>query len=84
MQPVLVYTSRPCGYCSAAKSLLEQIGIAYEERDLTGDQAARINLMERSGQRTVPQIFVGKVHVGGFTELRAMHSAGQLLPLVQG
>ena len=84
MQTVLVYTSRPCGYCSAAKSLLDQIGIAYEEHDLTGDQAARISLMERSGQRTVPQIFVGEVHVGGFTELRAMHSAGQLLPLVQG
>lgn len=83
MQTVLVYTSRPCGYCNAAKSLLEQIGVAFEERDLTGDSTARMDLMERSGQRTVPQIFVGEVHVGGFTELRAMHSAGELLPLVQ-
>ena len=82
MQPVIVYTSRPCGYCSAAKSLLNQIGVTYEERDLTGDSAARKNLIETSGQRTVPQIFVGQVHVGGFTELRALHSAGNLLPLV--
>lgn len=82
MQPVILYTSRPCGYCSAAKSLLTQVGLTYEERDLTGDSTARRELMERSGQRTVPQIYVGEVHVGGFTELRALHSAGNLLPLV--
>jgi glutaredoxin 3 len=62
--------------------LLDQLGLAYEEKDLTGDSQARMALMERSGQRTVPQIFVGEVHVGGFTELRALHSAGKLLPLV--
>ena len=82
MQRVLVFTSQPCGYCSAAKSLLDQVGVAYDETDLTGDPEARLALSERSGQRTVPQIFVGEVHVGGYTELRALHSAGKLLPLV--
>lgn len=82
MQPIVVYTSVPCGYCNAAKSLLNQLNLPFEERDLTGDSAARMELMQKTGQRTVPQIFVGEVHVGGFTELRALHSKGGLLPLV--
>jgi len=83
MQKVIVYTARPCGYCTAAKSLLSQLDIAFEELDLTGDATARQALIGQTGQRTVPQIFVGEVHVGGFTELRALHSAGKLIPLVQ-
>ena len=83
MQPIIVYTSVPCGYCNAAKSLLNQLDLSFEERDLSGDSSARMELMQRTGQRTVPQIFVGEVHVGGFTELRALHSQGKLLPLVQ-
>ncbi|MEC7242139.1 MAG: glutaredoxin 3 [Myxococcota bacterium] len=82
MQPIVVYTSVPCGYCNAAKSLLSRLDLSFEERDLTGDRTARMELMQRTGQRTVPQIFVGEVHVGGFTELRALHSQGKLLPLV--
>lgn len=82
MQPIVVYTSVPCGYCNAAKSLLSRLELSFEERDLTGDRNARMELMQRTGQRTVPQIFVGEVHVGGFTELRALHSQGKLLPLV--
>jgi len=83
MQKVIVYTARPCGYCSAAKSLLTQLDITFDEVDLTGDPAARQALILQTGQRTVPQIFVGEVHVGGFTEMRALHSAGKLLPLVE-
>ena len=82
MQPIVVYTSVPCGYCNAAKSLLNRLDLPFEERDLTGDRSARMELMQRTGQRTVPQIFVGEFHVGGFTELRALHSQGKLLPLV--
>ena len=82
MQPIVVYTARPCGYCNAAKSLLKQLELPFEERDLTGDSAARMELIQRTGQRTVPQIFVGDVHVGGFTDMRALHSQGKLLPLV--
>ncbi len=81
MQSIVVFTSRPCGYCNAAKSLLAQLDLPYEEKDLTGDSEARMALMERTGQRTVPQIFVGDVHVGGYTELRALHSQGKLLDL---
>ena len=84
MQPIVVYTARPCGYCSHAKSLLKTLDLPFEEIDLTGDYEARQELMQRTGQRTVPQIFVGEVHVGGFTDLRALHSRGELLPLVQG
>ena len=82
MQPIVVYTAVPCGYCNAAKSLLNRLDLPFEERDLTGDRTARMDLMQQTGQRTVPQIFVGEVHVGGFTELRALHSQGKLLPLV--
>ena len=77
-----VYTAVPCGYCRAAKNLLESLGLAYNEVDLTHDREQRLALMEKTGQRTVPQIFVGDTHVGGFMELRALHLAGGLLPLV--
>ena len=83
MQPIVVYTARPCGYCSHAKSLLNRLNLTFKEIDLTGDYEARQELMQKTGQRTVPQIFVGDVHVGGFTDLRALHSKGELLPLVE-
>ncbi|MEE2751114.1 MAG: glutaredoxin domain-containing protein [Myxococcota bacterium] len=82
MQQVLLYTAVPCGYCRAAKHLLESLDLAYDEVDLTHDREQRLALMEKTGQRTVPQIFVGDTHVGGFMELRALHLAGGLLPLV--
>ena len=83
MQQVILYTASHCGYCRAAKSLLQSLEVAFEEIDLTHDYARRQELMETTGQRTVPQIFVGETHVGGFMELRALHLAGGFLPLVQ-
>ncbi len=82
MQQVVVYTAIPCGYCRAAKRLLETLEVEFDEVDLTQDHARRIALAKETGQRTVPQIFVGNTHVGGFMELRALHLAGGLLPLV--
>ena len=82
MQQVILYTATLCGYCRAAKRLLEDLDVAFEEVDLTHDHTRRQELMEETGQRTVPQIFVGNTHVGGFTELRALHLAGGFLPLV--
>lgn len=82
MQDVTLYSARFCGYCRAAKSLLQQLEIPFEEVDLTHDHEKRMAIIEQTGQRTVPQIFVGDTHVGGFTELRAMHLANTLLPLV--
>lgn len=84
MVPVRVYTTTYCGYCTAAKRFLDMKGVPYEEIDVTGDQAARIELVETTGQRTVPQIFVGQTHVGGYDDLRALDHRGGLEPLLAG
>ncbi len=82
MARVLVYTSDYCGYCSAAKRFLAERGVAYEEVDLSGDDDGRQALRERTGRTTVPQIFVGDTHVGGFTDMVALDRAGGLQPLL--
>jgi glutaredoxin 3 len=82
MQTVTLYSTEYCGYCRAAKSLLSELEIPFDEVDLSEDPEARMALIERTGERTVPQIYVGETHVGGFTELRALHLDGGLLPLV--
>ncbi len=82
MARVLVYTSDYCGYCSAAKRFLAERGVAYEEVDLRGDDDGRQALRERTGRTTVPQIFVGDTHVGGFTDMVALDRAGGLQPLL--
>jgi glutaredoxin 3 len=84
MSEVKVYTSQYCGFCTRAKLLLEQEDIPFLEIDITGDREARVELIERSkGQRTVPQIFVGQTHVGGFSELLALYRSGELAPLLE-
>lgn len=71
MQPIVVYSSDFCGYCNAAKALLKQQGLTYTEINVSRDPQQRQVMMERSGQRTVPQIFFGDTHIGGFTDLQA-------------
>ncbi len=66
---VTMLTSPTCGYCHAAKNLLQQQGIPYEEVDLIKDGEQAQQLLIQSGQRTVPQIFVNETPIGGFTEL---------------
>lgn len=81
--PVTIYTTESCGYCVRAKEFLRGRGVAFLEIDVTGDAAARASLIERSdGQRTVPQIFVGDVHVGGYTDLVALDADGRFQPLL--
>jgi glutaredoxin 3 len=76
---VKVYTTTYCGYCDRAKSLLRKKGVEYEEIDVTGDDDLRIKLVEMSGgMRTVPQIWVGETHVGGFDDLSALDRSGKL------
>ncbi|MEM7494732.1 MAG: glutaredoxin 3 [Myxococcota bacterium] len=75
---VTVYTTSVCPYCKAAKQLLEQEGIAYEEKDVTGQDDKRAWLLEKTGRRTVPQIFFGEESVGGYDDLAALKQAGQL------
>lgn len=64
-----MYTSRTCGYCYAAKSLLKERGLTYIEIDITFDDEKRGEMMERSQQRTVPQIFIDGKSIGGYREL---------------
>lgn len=85
MANVTIYTRQMCGFCVAAKRLLDQKGVSYEEIDATFDQDRRAEMMERSnGGRTFPQIFVGDVHVGGCDELYALDRKGGLDPLLNG
>lgn len=83
MKPVKIYTTTYCGYCVRAKDLLKRKGVDYQELDVTGDDAMRSKLVEMSGgQRTVPQIFIGDTHVGGYSDLALLDSQGKLDPLL--
>jgi glutaredoxin 3 len=78
MNAVRIYTTPTCGYCHSAKALFDRKGVRYQEIDVSEDDAARETLTARTGQRTVPQIFIGETHVGGFSDLDALEQAGKL------
>lgn len=84
MQPVEIYTTPLCGYCAAAKRLLSGRGASYAERDVSRDPALRAEMERRSGRRTVPQIWIGETHVGGYDDLAALDGQGRLEPLLAG
>ncbi len=73
-----LYSSRWCGFCMRAKMLLDSKGAQYNEIDVDQDSALRAQMMQRSGRRTVPQIFIDEVHVGGCDDLYALERSGQL------
>lgn len=75
---VIVYSQPFCGYCSAAKRLLDRKGVEYTEIDVMLDPGKRAEMIERSGRQTVPQIFFGEHHIGGFDELNALDRSGGL------
>jgi glutaredoxin 3 len=79
---VTIYTTNACGYCVAAKNLLRRRGIAYEEIDVTGKPEKRAWLVEATGRRTVPQIFIRGEAIGGYDELAALDREGKLAALV--
>jgi glutaredoxin 3 len=79
---VKVYTRRTCSYCVAAKQLLRSKGVEFEEIGLDNDPQLLQAVMEKAGQRTVPQIWIGSRHVGGFTDMLALDRAGELDPLL--
>jgi len=83
MTAVTVYVTNYCPYCTAAKQFLDRLGVAYSTIDVTGDHEKRDWLVKTSGQRTVPQIFVGKTSVGGFTDMKAMDARGDFKPLLE-
>ena len=79
MRPVEIYTTRTCGYCAMAKRLLQRKGVNYREIDVSADPSLRAAMVQRAkGRRTVPQIFIGPVHVGGSDDLHALEHAGKL------
>ncbi len=85
MKQVTLYTSPICGYCFAAKKLLSKKGVSFEEIDVIRNPEMRREMEKRSnGGRTVPQIFVGETHVGGFDEMNALDRQGKLDPLLAG
>jgi len=75
---IRVYTTPICGYCVMAKRLLSSLGIEFTEVDIGGDEEMRAWLVEETGRRTVPQIFIGDEAIGGYTELVALHRSGGL------
>jgi glutaredoxin 3 len=85
MPKITIYTTPFCGYCHAAKSLLKRKGAAFDEIDVSGSAAERQAMTAlASGRRTVPQIFIGSKHVGGYDELSALDRQGALDPLLAG
>ena len=79
MPSVEIYTTRFCPYCSAAKALLKRKGVSYSEIDVSRDFELREEMIQwANGRMTVPQIFVGTMHVGGSDELHALKRAGTL------
>jgi glutaredoxin 3 len=84
MTRVTIYTTTYCGFCVRAKELLARKGVSFEEIDVSGDDAERQRLVERSGGlRTVPQIWIGQTHVGGYTDLAQLDREGRLDALLE-
>jgi glutaredoxin 3 len=85
MQAVKMYTTAVCPYCIRAKQILKSKGVEQiEEIRIDMDPAARDHMMQTTGRRTVPQIFIGATHVGGCDDLMALDAQGGLQPLLAG
>lgn len=84
MQPVEIYTKPLCGFCHAAKKLLQRKGVTFTEIDVAREPGRRAEMLQRAqGRHTVPQIFIGQTHVGGCDELFALERGGRLDPMLQ-
>jgi len=77
-QVIKVYSTRFCGYCKAAERLLTSKGVDYEVIKVDEDPEMFAHMQETSGQRSVPQIFIGDFHVGGFDDLSELNQSGKL------
>ena len=84
MNHIEIYTKNWCPYCHAAKALLNDASLAFNEIDVTDDATREDEMVSRSKRRTVPQIFIGGVHVGGFDDLQALQVDGELCPMIVG
>lgn len=85
MSKVEIYTTPYCPYCISAKALLSRKNVQFTEIDVSGDAAGRAAMIQRAnGRMTVPQIFIGDVHVGGSDDLHELEYAGKLDALLNG
>jgi glutaredoxin 3 len=82
-EPVMIYATSWCPYCTRARALLATKGANVQEIDIEAEPAQRAEMIRRSGRRTVPQIFVGERHIGGCDDLLALDAAGGLDELLQ-
>jgi glutaredoxin 3 len=81
---VIMYSTAVCPYCIQAERLLKARGVnEIEKIRIDLDPAQRTLMMEKTGRRTVPQIYIGEIHVGGFDDLSALDREGKLMPLLQ-
>ena len=81
---ITMYTTAICPYCNMAKTFLKSQGREVEEVRVDLDPAVRDAMVARTKRTSVPQIFIGDVHVGGYDDMMALHRAGKLLPLLDG
>lgn len=77
-----MYSNAWCPYCAAARELLSRKQVLFTEIDIEAEPGRRSEMITRSGRRTVPQIFIGATHVGGYDDLAALESSGRLDPLL--
>ena len=83
MTNIEIYTSPLCGFCHAAKRMLTAKGVSFSEIDVAADPAKRQEMMSRAnGRHTVPQIFIGDAHIGGYDDMAALDQAGKLDPML--
>jgi len=80
--PITLYTSAVCAYCMAAKQFLRSRNLEWSEVRIDQEPEARARMIETTGRSTVPQIFVGETHVGGFDDMMALHRAGKFEALL--
>ncbi|MEO1878459.1 MAG: glutaredoxin 3 [Methylococcales bacterium] len=78
MPKILIYTANLCPYCTMAKRLLDKKGLSYEEQNIDAKPGLRQKMMQKTQRRTVPQIYIGDFHVGGFDDLYALERKNEL------
>tara|TARA_E500000331_G_C16771831_1_gene504126 strand:+ start:292 stop:552 length:261 start_codon:yes stop_codon:yes gene_type:complete len=85
MKKIVMYSSSICPYCLSAKHLLGNLGLNFQEIIIDNSTNLRNQMLLMSnGKKTVPQIFIGDIHVGGYDDLEIMHNSGELMSLIDG
>ncbi len=81
---ITIYSGHRCAYCNAAKKMFDSKGVEYNEINIHEDPAKAEEMVERTKRQTVPQIFIGDTHIGGFDDMAALNSEGKLDDMLQG